>query len=109
MSSPRGNLHASNHGISLLTSLYSKDDVIFVQEHWLVLFDLHRLYNLCYDYICFARAVDEVIFLSCLRGHPFGGVTIFVKKSLGNSSILVKASSRCIIVKIGDVLFANVY
>ena len=45
----------------------------------------------------------------CLRGHPFGGVTIFVKKSLGSSSILVKASSRCIIVKIGDVLFANVY
>ena len=104
------NLHGFNQGVFLLTSLCGNVDVIFVQEHWLAPFDLHRLYNFCDDYICFASsAMDEVISSSCLHGRPFGGVAILVKKSLGSSSKLVKASSRYIIVKIGDVLFINVH
>jgi len=104
------NLHGLNQGGSMLHSLCRVKDVVFVQEHWQAPFDLNRLYNLCDDCICFATsAMDDAISKGCLYGRPFGGIAIFVKKTLGNVTKLVKASTRYIIVQIGKVLFINVY
>jgi len=104
------NLHGLNQGCSMLHSLCRERDVVFAQEHWQAPFDLHRLYNLCDDSICFATsAMDDVISKGCLFGRPFGGIAIFVKKTLGNVTKLVNASTRYIIIQIGTVLFINVY
>ena len=99
------NLHGLNQGCSMLHSLCRERDVVFAQEHWQAPFDLHRLYNLCDDSICFATsAMDDVISKGCLFGRPFGGIAIFVKKTLGNVTKLVNASTRYIIIQIGTVL-----
>jgi len=104
------NLNGLNQGRWLLELLCSKNDCVFVQEHWLAPFDLHCLYDLCDDTICFASsAMDTAISRGCLHGRPFGGVAIFVKKSLGGITRLVKSSSRYIIVQVGQVILINVY
>ena len=104
------NLHGLNQGLDFLKELCGKNDFVFVQEHWLAPFDLSRLYDSCDDTICFASsAMDAVVSRGCLCGRPFGGVAVFVNKSFGNVTRLVKASSRYMIVQVGDVLLLNVY
>ena len=104
------NLHGLNQGRCFLNTLCDMSDVVYVQEHWLALFDLHLLYNIGDDFICYASsAMDTTISTGCLKGRPYGGVAIFVKKSLGVSCKLVKAASRYIILLMGHVLLINVY
>lgn len=45
----------------------------------------------------------------CLRGRPFGGVAMFVKNRLADVTRLVTASTRYIIIKVGQVVLINVY
>jgi len=45
----------------------------------------------------------------CLRGRPFGGVAMFVNNRLADVSRLVTASTRYIIVQVGQVVLINVY
>ena len=85
------NLHGFNQGHVYLASLCMEYDIIFIQEHWLASFDLNRLYCVCDNAVCFASsAMDDVITRDCLHGRPFGGVAIFVRKSLAVNTKLVK-------------------
>ena len=104
------NLHGINQGRCFLESLCSSSDIVFVQEHWLAPFDLHHLYNIHDDTICYASsAMDAAISRGCLSGRPFGGVAVFVKKALGGVTKLVKAATRYIIIQVGQFVLANVY
>jgi len=44
-----------------------------------------------------------------LRGRPFGGVAMFVNSRLADVTRLVTASTRYIIVQVGQVVLINVY
>jgi len=104
------NLHGINQGRCFLESLCSSSDTVFVQEHWLALFDLHQLYNIHDDTICYtSSAKDAAISRGCFRGRPFGRVAVFVKKALGGVTKLVKAATRYIIIQVGQFVLANVY
>ena len=104
------NLHGFNQGHTYLASLCMEFDVVFIQEHWLASFDLNRLYCVCDNTVCFASsAMDDVIARDCLHGRTFGGVAIFVRKSLAVKTKLVKKETRYIIIQIGQTVFVNVH
>jgi len=60
--------------------------------------------------MCFASsAMDEAISKDCLRGRPFGGISIFVNNTLAQATKLIKAASCYVIVLIGQTIVINAY
>jgi len=104
------NLHRFNQGKILLSSLCASHDFVFVQEHWLALYDLDKLNTVTYNMVCFgSSAMNEVVSRDCLSGRPFGGVAVYVKQCFAASTKLVSSSKRYIILIVGQLLLINVY
>ena len=71
-------------------------------------FDLKYLNNLYDGAICFASsAMEDLVSRGCLRGRPFGGVAMFLKNRLADVTRLVTASTRYIIVQVGQVVLIH--
>jgi len=104
------NLHGLNMGRPGLIDMCSISDVILVQEHWLSPERLYLMDSVSKDFMYFASsAMTEKLGNGVFRGRPFGGVGVFVRKSLAHNVVFIKASDRFIIVKIGDLYVVNVY
>jgi len=104
------NLHGLAQGASLLSQLCRSYNIIFVQEHWLPSFSFDKLHSICDDMVCYASsAMDDDVSTGVLHGRPFGGVAIFVKKSVCSGMKLISKHSRFIIIQIGDTVLINVY
>ena len=57
-------------------------DIVFVQEHWLPSCDLQCLHS---GFVVYARSsMDDKYEHGLLRGRPFGGVAVFVRKCYKN-------------------------
>ena len=79
------NLHGFKNNWHYLHNLLSNNDVIFVQEHWLLPSELHLLHSVSEHFIVFLKsAMEERCNQGLLLGRPIGGVAFFARKALGN-------------------------
>ena len=89
------NLHGLNIGRPGLIDMCSISDIILVQEHWLSPERLHLMDTVSKDFMYFASsAMTEKLGNGVFRGRPFGGVGVFVRKSLAHSLYLLKPVTR---------------
>lgn len=106
------NMHGFNQGSTFLANVcVSKlSDFIFIQEHWLTPVKMSQILNFSKSYLGFGiSAMDSAISQSILRGRPFGGVAILVRKYLTKSLSCLKCSDRFVILLIDKTVFINVY
>ena len=104
---------------SIKSSLYDvkllcdNHDIVFVQEHWLLPFELSMLSSIHSDFHGFGvSAVDTSVDL--LVGRPYGGTAILYRKHLASATKIVNTyESRITAITIesalGPILFVNVY
>ena len=104
---------------SLKSSLYDVQrlcanyDIIFLQEHWLLPFELNTLSNINTEFLAFGvSAVD--ISSDVLRGRPYGGTAVLYRKQFAPAVEIIDCDDpRLCAVTIqtceGPVLFVNVY
>ena len=77
------NLHGFNNGMSYVKKLCGENDIIFVQEHWLLKSQLYMFDNIDENFNFFGQSsMDEVIERGMLKGRPFGGVGVLWRKEL---------------------------
>ena len=59
-----------------LNTLTKECDILFWQEHWILLNNLHKLQDINEDFHVFAKSgINEQ---GLLMGRPYGGCTIFI-------------------------------
>jgi exonuclease III len=103
------NMHGFQQGRSCLSELLTYCDIVCTQEHWLSSLDFTRL-NICDDFIVFASsAMDTACSRGILRGRPFGGLAVYIRKDLSGDFNLIAAEERFIIFHVNNVLVCNVY
>lgn len=97
------NMHGFSNSVGYLSRLASMQDIIFVQEHWLLHSDLWKFSEID-DNFCFygKSAMDERFSSGVLNGRPFGGVGVLFRKNLNNiiSYCGAHSSGRVIAIKI---------
>jgi len=107
------NCRSLKNSITDVHNLCNKYDVIFLQEHWLLPFELSKLSEIDQIFLGFGMSAVN-IGDGVLRGRPYGGTAVLYKKQF-SELIDVVASDECrmcaINVKtcLGPVLFVNVY
>jgi len=90
------NMRGFQQGKPQLLELCEVNDIIAVQEHWLADCDLNKLVNLHDDFLTFARsAMTEKLQTGFLRGRPFGGVALFVRKNLVSNVRILGIDDKC--------------
>ena len=105
------NLHGFNQGFATVNDLIDSvdPDLFLVQEHWLTPANLSR-FDIFTNYFTFGcSAMNEVIESGMLKGRPFGGAMIMIKKELRQLTETVFCSNRYAIVRVANLLFINVY
>jgi len=106
------NMHGFNQGFSTVRDLIFSisPDVIMLQEHWLTPANLCKFDKLFPTYFSFgSSAMVSCIEQGPLMGRPYGGVMILLKNELRAFIRTVHASDRCVIVKLFNMIFINVY
>jgi len=84
------NMHGFNQGAALLLEMGLSADVIFCQEHWLLISQLYQLDDMVDDFRCISvSAMDDNCGKSVLRGRPCGGLAAF---------LLCLFVARCVII-----------
>ena len=79
------NLHGLKNSWHYLQQLLDGHDLLFVQEHWLHTCELDYLQKLHNDFIVYGKsAMDEKDQLGLTKGRPFGGIAVFIRKSISN-------------------------
>jgi hypothetical protein len=48
------NMRGYNQGNLYAAELWNYVNILFVQEHWLTPWDLHKLNNICNDFVCYS-------------------------------------------------------
>lgn len=77
------NLHGFKCNWSYFQDLSHCNDVIFLQEHWLIPSELDLLKNVNNDFVIFAKSsMEDKCKEGLLTGRPYGGVAVAVRKSL---------------------------
>jgi len=77
------NLHGFNVGQSFLKILCENNSIIFVQEHWLQSSQLDLFNNIDQRFMFYGKsAMGNRVMSGMLRGRPFGGVGVLVRKDL---------------------------
>ena len=88
-------MHGFNIGNVCLCDLCDMSDVVLIQEHWLAPDQLHLFTGFHDDFICFASSsVSKKLSNGIFRGRPFGGVGVFIKKSLATCTSLITKTER---------------
>ena len=106
------NMHGFNQGFSTIRDLclQNKPDIFIIQEHWLTPDNISRFERIFPDYFSFgSSAMINTIESGLLKGRPFGGVLVLLKKELQKFTRTLFSSDRCVIVKIFNYLLINVY
>ena len=62
-------------------TLCHSHDIVFLQEHWLLPFDLQCLTTIHPDFLAFGTSAVDVS-KEVLRGRPYGGTGILYRRSL---------------------------
>jgi len=78
-------MHGFNNGHPVLKDLCAENDFIFLQEHWLMSSHLSKFNNIHDNFLFYGvSAMDSACSKGILRGRPFGGLGVLVRKSLAN-------------------------
>ena len=100
--------------LSEVTELCNNNDVIFLQETWLMNFDLSMLGLISKDF--YARGISAMnIDTGIINGRPYGGLACLWRKSLGDrcKPIIYDNEDRIMGIEVnvetGKMLFLNVY
>ena len=84
------NLHGFKSSWHYLRELLNGHDIVFIQEHWLQPSELYLLHELHEEFIVFAKsAMEGRLQQGVLVGRPYGGVGVFVRKSLSGVVSLI--------------------
>jgi len=107
------NLHGLiNQGSVLLSDLFATTNatVVFVQEHWLTPFNMHKIIKSSNNYTGFGiSAMEMAVSHSVLRGRPFGGVATLVHNIFLSQVTCIKNAERFSIITLGLTMYVNVY
>jgi len=80
------NLHGFKNSWSYLQQLLDSNDIVFVQELWLYDSELSMLNMLSESFVVHAQSgMDNSVQKGMHIGRPYGGVAVFIRKSLFNS------------------------
>ena len=110
ISIPSFNLHGWNQGSSYLSSPCDINDIIVIQEHWLLPHDLTKVNNFDARFVGISSsAMSNAISKGVLVGRPYGGMGVLVSKGLMNQFKGISITERLIVISIGDILICNVY
>ena len=97
-------MHGYNQGAALVKHWceIKSFDVLLVQEHWLSPAMLYKINDIIgVDYFCFAYSSMALVCSSdVLRGRPFGGLAIIVKREYQNVCRSVFNSDRLVAIMI---------
>ena len=74
------NCRGWNSGEILLKSILYSVDLCFIQEHWLITDQLHKINSVNHDFLSVSISSMDSSFLHA--GRPFGGCAILYRKSL---------------------------
>ena len=88
-------MHGFSQGLSSVRDLAisTAPDVFLLQEHWLTPSNLHK-FSIFKDYFSFGcSAMSSTVESGIMRGRPFGGVMILIKKSCAITHKLFAAQS----------------
>jgi Reverse transcriptase (RNA-dependent DNA polymerase) len=105
------NMHGFMQGFSTIRDLsHSSDvDVFLLQEHWLTPTNLNK-FDMFSDYFAFGcSAMNSCVESGIVRGRPFGGIMILVKKTLRDYTQTVCCAERYAIIKLLNYVIVNVY
>jgi len=97
------NMHGYNTGVSYLKQLCMQNDIIFIQEHWLLNSQLSRFNSIDQDFMFSGKsAMNERMSTQLIRGRPFGGVGVLYRRSLGSIITYYGCSddSRVVVIKL---------
>ena len=76
------NLHGYKNNWDFLQQLLSSNNIVFVQELWFYDSELPLLSMLSNDFIVYAQSgMTNATQKGMIRGRPFGGVAVFIRKS----------------------------
>lgn len=104
------NLFGFNRGKSFLSDLCMNYDIIFLQEHWFQPDECATLNMFNDDFFAFTEsAMNLKVETGIIKGRPFGGVSIMIRKHLSSNLQCLLRTERCIVLKIGKLLLVNIY
>src|SRR5271155_1510440 len=106
------NMHGFNQGNALLREMCSSGlyDIIFIQEHWLTPALMYKLINISDNYTCFGiSAMETAVSTGILKGRPFGGCSILVRKLYSKAISNVACFERVVSLELGGIMFVNIY
>lgn len=108
------NMHGFNQGILQLKLLSQSVDVILLQEHWLNCEVLS--YFDCFEdeFVVYhgRSAMESKLQSGILKGRPFGGICILIRKSLYKlfkKVSYISNSDRYMILSLDNLLLLNIY
>ena len=102
------NMHGFNNSSFYLKDLCLVNDIIFVQEHWLLSDQLTKFDAISKEFNFFGvSAMDDICAQGILRGRPFGGVGVLVRKTYSKFISLIgfHYDNRVVAIKLvyGDI------
>ena len=81
-----------NNGVIFLKGILDSIDLCFLQEHWLITGQLHKINTISDDFLLIS--VSGMDSFSLLAGRPFGGCAIIYRKSLSLAISRLPSSSN---------------
>jgi exonuclease III len=106
------NLHGFNQGFPGIRDMISdlSPDVFMIQEHWLTPDNLHKLSDISNDYFVFgSSAMSACVSAGPLRGRPFGGTALLIKKKHASATLNIVSVDRFTAVSLANYLLISVY
>jgi len=106
------NMHGFHQGFSVVDDLIKElnPDLFLLQEHWLTPSNLYYFDTNFVNYFSVgSSAMSKCVGQGMLRGRPFGGTIVLIKKELRRVTQTVHCDERYVIVKVANYLFVNVY
>ena len=88
--------------------LCQASDFVFLQEHWLLPFELDFLQNLHPDFIATGRSAVDIS-NQLLIGRSYGGTAILFRKDLSNCVSILQTYDPRLTTNIGPVMLVCVY
>ena len=106
------NMHGYNQGCTFLENVCGNNsyDAIFIQEHWLSPAALDKILKFNDNYIGFGiSAMESAVAKGILKGRPYGGTAILLKKCYANHCTNIFTHERVVSVSLFDFVLINVY
>ena len=107
------NCRGFKSSVSEVSDICNISDLVLIQEHWLLPFELDKINNAHFDYLATSKSAIDLTD-NILLGRPYGGTAILYRKSLaGSICVLDSHDPRIAAVKlmtnIGPIIFLCVY